>query len=117
MINLDAEAGQRTRLRYLPLGADAEAIGMPAELGLAVRQRLGGGNTAYHIPDGMLLAYGAGIAPDSSRREVDVLDVAPSLLANLLNVPPARTMRGSPSLFTYGRLHSPNDTSDSRTPA
>ncbi|WP_131810595.1 hypothetical protein [Mycolicibacter sinensis] len=117
MINLDAESRQRTRLRYLPIGADAEAIGTPADLGLAVRQRLGGGNTAYHIPHGMLLAYGAGIAPDSSRKEVDVLDVAPSLLANLLNVPPARTMRGSPSLFAQGRLHSASDTSDSRTPA
>jgi hypothetical protein len=98
-ISLDAESGQHTRLRYRPLGADSEVIGRPAELGLAVRQRLGGGNTAYHIPEGIMLAYGAGISPDPSRKKVDVLDVSPSLLVNVLNVQPAPTMRGIPSLF------------------
>lgn len=98
-IGLDAACGPHTRLRYRPLGADSDVIGTPAELGLAVRQRLGGGNTAYHIPEGILMAYGAGISPDPSRKEVDVLDVSPSILANVLNVPPAPTMRGIPSLF------------------
>jgi hypothetical protein len=105
-ISLDVESGPHTRLHYKPLGADSEVIGTPAELGLVARQRLGGGNTAYHIPEGMLLAYGAGISPDPSRKKVDVLDVSPSLLANVLNVQPAPTMRGIPSLFALDRISS-----------
>jgi hypothetical protein len=64
-----------------------------------MRSRVGGDNTAYHIPEGMMLAYGAGVTPDPSRKEVDLLDVAPSILANALGVEPAATMRGIPTLF------------------
>ena len=103
-IKLDADSGQHARLRYRPLGADNELVATPAELGLAARRILGGGNTAYHTAEGILLAYGAGISPDPSREKVDVLDVSPSLLANVLNVQPAPTMRGIPSLFAaYSR--------------
>src|ERR1700753_4511859 len=83
-MKLDADPGQHTRLRYRPLGADSELVATPAELGLAARQILGGGNTAYHRAEGVLLAYGAGISPDPSRKNVDVLDVSPSLLAHVL---------------------------------
>ena len=103
-ISLDAASGQHTRLRYRPLGADSEVIGTPAELGLVARQRLGGGNTAYHIPEGIMLAYGAGISPDPSRKKVDVLDVSPSLLVNVLNVQPPPTMRGIPTLFARAEV-------------
>jgi hypothetical protein len=96
-ISLDAASCEHTRLRYRPLGAASEVVGTPVELGLALCQRLGGGNTAYHIPEGIMLAYGAGISPDPSRKKVDVLDVSPSLLVNALNVQPAPTMRGIPS--------------------
>jgi hypothetical protein len=103
-INLDADSGQHTRLRYRPLGADSELVGTPVELGLAARRIPSRGITAYHIAEGILLAYGAGISPDPSRKKVDVLDVSPSLLANVLNVQPAPTMRGIPSLFAaYSR--------------
>ena len=61
--------------------------------------KIGGDNTAYHVPEGMMLAYGAGVTRDPSRKEVDVLDVAPSILANALGVEPAPSMRGIPSLF------------------
>jgi hypothetical protein len=71
----------------------------PADLGIAVRSRTGGGNTAYHVPEGILLTYGAGIAPDPARTEVDILDVAPSLLANVLGAEPPPSMRGTASLF------------------
>jgi hypothetical protein len=117
LVNFGVESGRDTRLRYRPLGACSEATGTPADLGLAVRQRLGGGNTAYHIPEGILLACGAGISPDPSRRKVDVLDVAPSILANILNVLPARTMQGNPSLFVLDRLHSACGSSDSTNTA
>jgi hypothetical protein len=72
---------------------------MPSDLGIVVRSRTGGGNTAYHIPEGILLAYGTGIASDIGRDEVNILDVAPSLLANVLGIDPPPTMRGAPALF------------------
>jgi hypothetical protein len=81
------------------LGTQSEVTGTPADLGLVVRPRLGGGNTGYHVPEGMMVAYGAGVSPDPSRKTVDVLDVTPSLLANVLGVEPAPTMQGIPSLF------------------
>ena len=93
------EFGGSTRLTFRPLGAAEDVTAMPAELGLEFRHRVGGGNTGYHIPEGILMAYGKGISRDVSRKEVDVLDVAPSLLANVLDVEPGPGMRGLPSLF------------------
>ncbi len=69
------------------------------ELGLSVHSRIGGVNTGYHIPEGILLAAGAGVTADPSRKEVDILDVAPSLLANALGVDPPPSMKGIPTLF------------------
>ena len=85
-------------VRFVPSSGRPE-VGSPATLGIALRPRTGGGNTAYHLPEGILLAYGTGIEPDGGRQEVDILDVAPSLLANVLAVAPAPTMRGTASLF------------------
>ncbi|HTI78641.1 MAG TPA: hypothetical protein VL634_26800 [Mycobacterium sp.] len=82
-----------------PAGAEREITVRPTDLGFELKSRVGGDNTAYHIPEGIMLAYGAGVTRDPSRKEVDVLDVAPSLLANALGVEPADTMRGVPSLF------------------
>jgi hypothetical protein len=99
---LDDPGGQQQLLmpaHFRPAGTDSDATATPAELGFILRSRVGGDNTAYHIPEGMMLAYGAGVARDPSRKEVDILDVAPSLLANALGVQPAATMRGLPSLF------------------
>jgi hypothetical protein len=95
----DEISGLATRIRYRPVGSEADAKGTPADFGMNFRPRVGGDNTGYHIPEGMLFAYGAGISPDPSRKEVDILDVAPSLLANVLDVEPAPSMRGIPSLF------------------
>ena len=86
-------------LRYRAAGADAETTAKPVDLGLSVQPRIGGVNTGYHIPEGILIAYGAGVSADPSRKEVDVLDVAPSLLANALGVDPAPSMQGIPTLF------------------
>jgi hypothetical protein len=69
-----------------------------SELGVVVRERPGGGNTAQHVPDGMLIAYGRGVEADGSRAEVSVLDAAPSILS-LLGIAPAPSMQGRPSLF------------------
>jgi hypothetical protein len=95
----DSEFGGSTSLTFRPLGADEDVTILPAELGLEFRHRVGGGNTGYHIPEGILMAYGKGISRDVSRKEVDVLDVSPSLLANILDVEPGTAMKGVPSLF------------------
>ena len=88
-----------TTVTVRPSGA-ATAVNVPAtDLGLSVHARIGGVNTGYHIPEGILLAAGAGVTADPSRKEVDILDVAPSLLANALGVEPAPSMKGIPTLF------------------
>jgi hypothetical protein len=87
-----------TPMTFTPAGGQ-QATATPEKLGFTIRTRTGGDNTGYHIPQGMMLAYGAGIVTDTSRREVDVLDVAPSLLTNVLGVEPGPMMQGVPSLF------------------
>ncbi|MDQ6949785.1 MAG: hypothetical protein M3256_26940 [Actinomycetota bacterium] len=89
-----------TLLRYRAAGAETDQHSCLADLGITVRPRVGGDNTAYHIPEGILLACGGGVHPEASRREVSILDVAPSILANLLRIPPGMSMRGDPTLFT-----------------
>ncbi len=93
------ELGPNSALTLRAADADQDSSVTPAELGLAYRDRIGGENTGYHIPEGILLAYGAGVAADASRKEVDVLDITPSLLTNVLGVEPAPSMRGIPTLF------------------
>lgn len=68
------------------------------QLGITVRSRPGGGNTGEHIPEGVLIAVGDSISADASRREVSVLDVAPSLLA-LIGVDPDESMTGRQGVF------------------
>jgi hypothetical protein len=53
------------------------------ELGLSIEERLGGGNTAYHIPEGILMTYGAGIEPSTTREDVEVIEIAPRILETL----------------------------------
>ena len=53
------------------------------DVGIEVAERLGGGNTAYHIPEGILFTYGPGISPDQSRERISVLEAAPEILGLL----------------------------------
>ena len=53
------------------------------DVGIEVAERLGGGNTAYHIPEGILFSYGPGISPDQSRERISVLEAAPGILGLL----------------------------------
>ncbi|WP_433783363.1 hypothetical protein ACQPX6_25275 [Actinomycetospora sp. CA-101289] len=65
------------------------------ELGLAVRGRLGGSNTAYHVPEGILLDVPAqGGDGADARTPLSVLDVAPSLLATVYGVDVPASMKG-----------------------
>jgi hypothetical protein len=97
--NPEEKRGLAIPVHFRPAGAESDVTSTPADLGFTYRSRVGGDNTAYHIPEGMMLAYGAGVTRDPSRKEVDLLDVAPSILANALGVEPAASMRGIPSLF------------------
>jgi hypothetical protein len=53
------------------------------DVGIVVAERLGGGNTAYHIPEGILLTCGPGVSSDQSRERISVLEAAPGILARL----------------------------------
>jgi hypothetical protein len=69
------------------------------DLGISIKTRPGGGNTAYHTPEGIFITYGSGILPNPSRQKVSVLDAAPSILS-LLDLPQPESMKGkSISLF------------------
>lgn len=83
---------------WAPAGGPART-GDLAELGVVVRERPGGGNTAQHVPDGTFIAYGHGIGADQSRAEVSILDAAPSILS-LLGLEAAPSMQGRPSIFS-----------------
>ncbi len=72
--------------------------GTVEDLGITTRTRPGGGNTAYHVPEGILVAVGSSIRADPARAEVSILDAAPSIL-DLLDVGAAPSMRGTPSMF------------------
>jgi hypothetical protein len=83
---------------YLPAGGTSRTDADIAALGIVVRSRPGGANTAYHVPEGIFVAYGDGIVPDESRHEVSVLDAAPSILG-VLGVEPPAQMQGTSSIF------------------
>ncbi len=84
-------------VRYIDANG-AEVSADIGQLGVVARQRLGGGNTAHHIPEGIFIATGPGISRDPSRLETSVLDAAPSIL-DLIGVAPGASMQGDPSIF------------------
>ena len=61
----------------------AEYKGSIEDIGIITSVRLGGGNTAYHTPEGPFITYGRGITPDASRERIDVLSAAPTILESL----------------------------------
>ncbi len=88
----------RTRnLSYVPVGHRDAISGTIEDLGVSIRHRMGGGNTAWHVPAGMMMAFGQTVRADSTRVAVDVRDVAPSILA-LLDVPSPPSFRGEASI-------------------
>lgn len=93
-----AAASLDRQVKWTAAGCGTEVSGTLDDLGIVVRSRPGGANTAYHTPEGVFLAWGAGVDADASREKVSVLDAAPSIL-DLLGLEPAPTMRGAPSLF------------------
>jgi len=94
------EVGTR-RVEYADVTENVTTDVDAAQLGLTVRRRVGGGNTAYHVSEGIFIALGEGITRDAARREVSILDVAPSLLTAMGLAVPA-SYRGAPSIL-WGR--------------
>jgi hypothetical protein len=73
-----------TRVTFEKVGAPGVPVeGHIGDIGIASEERLGGGNTAHHIPQGILITYGKDIAPDPSRKDVDVREMAPAILGML----------------------------------
>jgi len=67
-------------------GRDEERTLPLSALGISRERRLGGANTAHHVPTGTLITEGEGISPDPSREEVDVRLVR-SMILDHLGVP------------------------------
>jgi len=72
--------------------------------GVQVRGRLGGSNTAYHIPEGILLVYGSRVAAGGNREQIGALDVAPSILQHL-GVPVPTSMHGATDERMFAARH------------
>jgi hypothetical protein len=68
------------------------------DLGVAPMARPGGGNTAFHTREGILVAAGGEQPRDPRRRQVSVLDAAPSILA-LMGLDAHPAMLGQAGLF------------------
>lgn len=96
--------GLPSEVRWAPAGpagtgaGTGEVTGDIGAIGIVTDRRLSGANTAYHVPEGIFVAAGGGLAPDPSREKVSVLDAAPSIL-DLLEVTPDRSMQGRPTIF------------------
>lgn len=54
-----------------------------SSIGIAVQERLGGGNTAYHIPEGIWICHGPGVTPTRSRDSFDVREAKGRILKKL----------------------------------
>src|SRR4029077_5028098 len=65
------------------------------DLGITVEERLGGGNTAYHVPEGIWIAVGRDVEPDSSRAEFNILQ-AKSRVLDLLGIGVPSTIAQTP---------------------
>ena len=79
-------------VNYVPRNGEKQTSKID-KLGLRMRIRPGGGNTAYHIPQGIMISYGSGVTPDRTREEINILDAAPSIL-NMLGLDKSATMKG-----------------------
>ena len=79
---VDQESLPRDVTYRLELGGDPIQADL-GELGFTTAKRLGGGNTAYHVPDGIYITYGATIAPDASREAFDVREASAKVMGHL----------------------------------
>lgn len=82
---IDQTAWSRAHSRRISWAArdHLRTNGDVTNLGISVRTRTGGGNTAYHTPEGVFISIGAGVFPDNSRSPLSLLNVAPSVLKML----------------------------------
>lgn len=76
-------------------GEKSLTTGQIEDLGISIKTRPGGANTAYHTPDGIFISYGPGIVPNQSRQKISILDAGPSILS-FLDLPQSKSMHGKP---------------------
>jgi hypothetical protein len=50
------------------------------DIGIVSRERVGGTNTAHHVPEGALFMFGAGVVPEPSRMQIDSRTVRTRIL-------------------------------------
>ncbi|MCW2830472.1 MAG: hypothetical protein JWP31_1164 [Aeromicrobium sp.] len=81
-LEFDGEELSRNILYRTAAGTPAIAAQIE-DLGISTAERMGGGNTAYHIPDGIYITYGPGIDPDPSRAVFDVREAGADVLGHL----------------------------------
>jgi hypothetical protein len=87
-------SGLSQSISYSPTGSGKiPQTGRIADIGVVVKTRVGGGNTAYHIPEGILVSYGQDVQVNHWRDRIDILDVAPSLL-EILGITAASSIQG-----------------------
>lgn len=60
-----------------------KSAGTIEDLGISTAERLGGGNTAYHIPDGIFITYGRDVEPEASRAMLDLRGASSEVLGHL----------------------------------
>jgi len=83
-VRMELEDGEvRRDIEYTTSTATEPRTGTIGDIGVGTATRLGGGNTAYHSPEGILITYGDGIPADGSREQVSILDAGPAVLAHL----------------------------------
>ena len=70
-----------------PVQRDGHQVNL-AEYGIERRRRLGGGNTAHHVPHGTFFMFGRGIVADEGRREIPLTSVK-GLVLDLLGATPS----------------------------
>lgn len=81
-----AEYNRETLTRDLEYrtSVDGDPVkGTLEDLGMDTAKRLGGGNTAYHVPDGIYITYGSSIGKDQSRETFDVRDASAKIMTHL----------------------------------
>lgn len=83
-VRLEFDGAELSRDIHYRAAVDGSLVSAQVEdLGISTAERMGGGNTAYHIPDGIYITYGQGVEPDPSRAVFDVREAGADVLSHL----------------------------------
>lgn len=83
-VRLEIEGSSLERnVQYRTDSTEPEVHGVISDIGVSTARRLGGGNSAYHVPEGTYITYGPTVPADSSRTVMDVRLASSDILAHL----------------------------------